>query len=86
MDFVNYENHEMTIYEYENDEIYVKNYFGPGSFNGSREINSYIDIDQNVFQGTQILDNVSPYALFYAYKSGRIKDFTLNANSNLELE
>ena len=71
MDFVNYENHEMTIYEYENDEIYVKNYFGPGSFNGSREINSYIDIDQNVFQGTQILDNVSPYALFYAYKSGK---------------
>ena len=71
MDFINYENHEMTIYEFEDNVINVKNYFGPGSFNGSREINSYTDIDQNIFQGSQIIDNINPYRIFYAYKNDK---------------
>ena len=82
MDFINYENYEMTIYEYENDQINVKNYFGPKNFNGSREINSYTDIDRDIFQGTQILENENSYSIFYAYKSGKylVLDYSTYTN------
>ena len=84
VEYINYDNTEMTLFEYRSDGIYAKTYFGYKEFLSARYIYSYYVINETVFHGSQILYNKTPVSLFISYRSGTylVLDYTQLSSRN----